>query len=168
MGGGSGNSLLRSVFRRRNRDWRAAVRPRRGRTDRPLLYGGKGSLRGRVRARQPAGLGRDPAARHAVADRRGVGVTARLHRMPFGAELQSDGQVRFRLWAPSHATIRIEIDDAAPTAMQRLAEGWYELTTPAAQAGSRYRYVLSDGMRVPDPASRHQPEDVHGPSEVID
>ena len=27
---------------------------------------------------------------------------------------------------------------------------------------------LPDGLRVPDPASRYQPQDVHGPSEVID
>jgi 1,4-alpha-glucan branching enzyme len=28
--------------------------------------------------------------------------------------------------------------------------------------------VLPDGTRVPDPASRYQPEDVHGSSEVMD
>ena len=28
--------------------------------------------------------------------------------------------------------------------------------------------MLPDGLRVPDPASRYQPEDVHGPSEVVD
>jgi maltooligosyltrehalose trehalohydrolase len=29
-------------------------------------------------------------------------------------------------------------------------------------------FQLPDGTKVPDPASRYQPEDVHGPSEVID
>jgi malto-oligosyltrehalose trehalohydrolase len=33
--------------------------------------------------------------------------------------------------------------------------------------GSRYRYEV-DGKVVPDPASRHQPDGVHGPSEVVD
>ena len=32
----------------------------------------------------------------------------------------------------------------------------------------RYRYRLADGMLVPDPASRAQADDVHGPSVVID
>ena len=34
--------------------------------------------------------------------------------------------------------------------------------------GSRYRYQLQDGFRVPDPASRFQPDDVQGPSVVVD
>ncbi|MGH6904358.1 MAG: malto-oligosyltrehalose trehalohydrolase, partial [Geminicoccaceae bacterium] len=52
--------------------------------------------------------------------------------------------------------------------LARLEDGFFVLTTDAARAGSRYRFQLEDGTRVPDPASRHQPEDVHGPSEVID
>jgi malto-oligosyltrehalose trehalohydrolase len=88
--------------------------------------------------------------------------------MPFGAELQADGRVRFRLWAPSHAEIGIELDGAAPVPMAREAGGWHALVTDRARAGTRYRFALPDGLRVPDPASRHQPDDVHGPSEVVD
>ncbi|MGG5810022.1 malto-oligosyltrehalose trehalohydrolase [Falsiroseomonas sp. CW058] len=93
---------------------------------------------------------------------------ARIHRMPFGAELRADG-VRFRLWAPSHPSIGLELDGAeVPLPMQRGAGGWHELVAGAARAGTRYRFVLPDGLRVPDPASRRQPDDVHGPSEVVD
>ncbi|MCO6415050.1 malto-oligosyltrehalose trehalohydrolase [Siccirubricoccus sp. KC 17139] len=92
----------------------------------------------------------------------------RRHAMPFGAELQREG-VRFRLWAPSHEAVRLELDGApAPLPMQRGEGGWHELVRAEARAGSRYRFVLPDGQRVPDPASRYQPEDVHGPSEVVD
>ena len=87
--------------------------------------------------------------------------------MPFGAELEADGKVRFRLWAPPHREILIELDGEA-RAMQPVGEGWHELVTDRARAGTRYRFVLPDGLRVPDPASRYQPEDVHGPSEVVD
>jgi malto-oligosyltrehalose trehalohydrolase len=45
-------------------------------------------------------------------------------------------------------------------------EGWV-LTTATARPGSRYRYVV-DGRAFPDPASRRQPEGVHGSSEVVD
>ena len=48
------------------------------------------------------------------------------------------------------------------------ADGWFELTTSEARVGTLYQFALADGMRVPDPASRYQPEDVSGPSEVID
>ncbi|TCH98424.1 malto-oligosyltrehalose trehalohydrolase [Roseococcus sp. SYP-B2431] len=88
--------------------------------------------------------------------------------MPFGAELQPDGQVRFRLWAPSHAAVQIEIEGTPPRPMEALGDGWHALVTDRARAGSHYRFVLPDGLKAPDPASRYQPEDVHGPSEVID
>jgi malto-oligosyltrehalose trehalohydrolase len=51
--------------------------------------------------------------------------------------------------------------------MQRLAEGWFEAEAPCG-AGTRYRYRLRDGLAVPDPASRAQADDVHGPSLVVD
>jgi malto-oligosyltrehalose trehalohydrolase len=47
------------------------------------------------------------------------------------------------------------------------ADGWFSLTTGEAPPGSRYRYRV-DGSAYPDPASRHQPDGVHGASEVID
>jgi malto-oligosyltrehalose trehalohydrolase len=94
--------------------------------------------------------------------------------MPHGAELQPGGGVRFRLWAPQCHQVRLELH--APKAqapalvlpMAATGEGWHELRVADAGAGTRYQFVLPDGMRVPDPASRFQPEDVHGPSEVID
>ena len=91
----------------------------------------------------------------------------RRHReLPFGAEPTRDG-VRFRLWAPKAQSVALGLDDPGELPMARTDGGWFELTTAAARAGSRYRYIV-DGRAVPDPASRHQPEDVHGPSEVID
>ena len=89
--------------------------------------------------------------------------------MPHGAEFGSDGEVRFRLWAPGCRRIGLEVDgESRPQPLNALAEGWHELITPEVKGGARYRFVLPDGTRVPDPASRYQPEDVHGPSEVID
>jgi maltooligosyltrehalose trehalohydrolase len=90
------------------------------------------------------------------------------HRLPMGAELVAGG-VRFRLWAPQAESVTLRLEGTRPCelAMQREAGGWFALTTPEARAGSRYRYQVGD-LAMPDPASRHQPEDVHGPSEVID
>ncbi len=85
-----------------------------------------------------------------------------------GPQIQSDGTVRFRLWAPACDVIRLEIlGEPAPRPMARIAEGWHELIAKAAP-GDKYRFVLPGGQRVPDPASRYQPEDVHGPSELVD
>jgi malto-oligosyltrehalose trehalohydrolase len=89
----------------------------------------------------------------------------RRHELPFGAELVPEG-VRFRLWAPKAANVALALEGRAATAMKHVGAGWYEVSA-AARAGARYRYVV-DGTKVPDPASRYQPDDVHGASEVID
>ena len=109
-----------------------------------------------------------PLSAAAGRDATSVVQTIRTHRMPFGAEWRN-GRVRFRLWAPSHATVHVRFGKPAETvAMRRAGGGWHELVTDRARPGTRYRFILPDGRNVPDPASRHQPADVHGPSEVID
>ncbi|GAC1342315.1 MAG: malto-oligosyltrehalose trehalohydrolase [Acetobacteraceae bacterium] len=86
--------------------------------------------------------------------------------LPFGATLRQDGSTEFRLWAPSAATVELEIADARHPMMAE-PEGWHAITLPA-PAGTPYRFVLPDGLRVPDPASRLQAPDVHDPSVVVD
>jgi malto-oligosyltrehalose trehalohydrolase len=91
------------------------------------------------------------------------------HTMPFGAAVLPDGQVRFQLWAPSQEAVALVLEDEQQVLpMDRLENGFFGLTTAAARVGTRYRYQLQDGFRVPDPASRFQPEDVQGPSVVVD
>src|SRR5215469_7664718 len=91
------------------------------------------------------------------------------HRMPFGAELQPDGKVRFRLWAPAAKSVSLSLENpqTPPLPLAGAGHGWFELTTSQARAGSRYRFEIDGKTLVPDPASRFQPHDVHGPSEVI-
>lgn len=89
----------------------------------------------------------------------------------FGAEVLSAGGVRFSLWAPSASTVELclEVDDHGKIfAMQQYPEGWYGLETRAASPGSLYRYRIDGELLVPDPASRFQPDDIHGNSEVVD
>ena len=52
--------------------------------------------------------------------------------------------------------------------MESSGGGWFGLVTTEAKAGSRYKFQVDGGIKVPDPASRYQPQDVHGASEVID
>lgn len=88
--------------------------------------------------------------------------------MLFGAELRTGGGVRFRIFAPAADSVDLRVEGAADQRMQPLEGGWHECFAPEAHAGTRYRFVLPDGSAVADPASRYQPDDVHGPSEVID
>ncbi|HJY77082.1 MAG TPA: malto-oligosyltrehalose trehalohydrolase [Burkholderiales bacterium] len=90
----------------------------------------------------------------------------RRHAMPFGAEVLGDGGVRFRLWAPGAREVLLVLEDQ-PKPMVEVGEGWYELVEKA-RPGALYRYRIDGKHDVPDPASRFQPRDVDGPSEVID
>lgn len=92
----------------------------------------------------------------------------RGHRLPSGATVSSD-RVRFRIWAPGQKRVRVEVDGLTQGREMTAREAsWFELMASDARAGDRYRFVLDDGSKIPDPASRYQPHDVHGASEVID
>jgi malto-oligosyltrehalose trehalohydrolase len=89
----------------------------------------------------------------------------RRHALSFGAELVPGG-TRFRLWAPRANSVALQLADAL-LPMGPEPQGWFALTTDRAGPGTRYRYFV-DGIAYPDPASRRQPEGVHGASEVVD
>jgi maltooligosyltrehalose trehalohydrolase len=83
----------------------------------------------------------------------------------FGARLTAEG-VSFRLWAPTAKRVDLLLEK--PHSMQRGADGWFCTDVPGLKAGARYRFRIDDEIDVPDPASAFQPDDVWGPSEVID
>lgn len=91
--------------------------------------------------------------------------------LPMGAELLPQGGARFRLWAPGAKQVTLCL--ATPggereTPMQAEVEGWHSLDLFEAGAGNRYRFRIDGGLRVPDPASRYNPEDVHAASQIMD
>ncbi len=86
--------------------------------------------------------------------------------MPFGAQVE-DGATRFRLWAPAAARVELELGERR-VPLARGGNGWHEARLAGAGAGARYRFVIDGDLRVPDPASRFNPDDIHGASEVID
>jgi maltooligosyltrehalose trehalohydrolase len=92
-------------------------------------------------------------------------------RPGLGAAVGPSG-VTYRVWAPDHPRLHVRIQRAAGGAarlrLARRPDRYFSGRDPAGVAGDRYFYELSDGGLVPDPASRFQPEGVHGPSECID
>jgi len=95
------------------------------------------------------------------------------HDMPFGACMLPDGGIRFRLWAPAVKQVELilenDTDKEIILPMPPLADGWFQIETSPLQAapGTLYHYRLDNGLNVPDPASRANPQDVHGPSQVV-
>jgi maltooligosyltrehalose trehalohydrolase len=84
-----------------------------------------------------------------------------------GASLLPSG-VTFRVWAPRCQTVDVVVDGRAVEALVPREGGLFEARLEGAAEGARYKYRL-DGTRYrPDPASRFQPEGIHGPSVVVD
>ena len=86
--------------------------------------------------------------------------------MNFGATYLGDNRTRFRLWAPNQPHVAVEIE-GRPLPMTRQSDGWFEAEAQCGP-GAGYLYRLSTDEAVPDPASRAQAADVHGPSLVVD
>jgi 1,4-alpha-glucan branching enzyme/maltooligosyltrehalose trehalohydrolase len=52
--------------------------------------------------------------------------------------------------------------------MKRTEDGWFIATVNDVNVGTRYKFRIDGDLEVPDPASAYQPDDVFGPSEIID
>ncbi|MGC3989986.1 MAG: alpha-amylase family glycosyl hydrolase, partial [Chthoniobacteraceae bacterium] len=87
-----------------------------------------------------------------------------------GTHVVEEG-VHYQVWAPKRKKVEAEITGAAgprTLVLTRDAQGFYSGIDRQGRAGDRYRYRLDGSGPFPDPASRWQPEGVHGPSQVID
>ncbi|HYL51498.1 MAG TPA: malto-oligosyltrehalose trehalohydrolase [Acidimicrobiia bacterium] len=84
-----------------------------------------------------------------------------------------EGGVEFCVWAPhaNRVDVVIGAPDARRVAMQRQDNGYHVVRVDGVGPGARYRFSLDGDERsgpLPDPASRWQPDDVHGDSAVIE
>ena len=89
-----------------------------------------------------------------------------MNERHFGARLNPEGTT-FRLWAPAAQRVDLLLEQQRHP-LTSCKHGWFEANVPGAGAGTRYRFRIDDEIDVPDPASAFQPDDVFGPSEVID
>lgn len=84
-----------------------------------------------------------------------------------GVSLQKEGGT-ITVWAP-HAkeVIFAPVKNALPVSLQKGEYGYWHGFSKDVEVGTKYHFAI-DGNKLPDPASRAQPEGVHGPSEVVD
>jgi maltooligosyltrehalose trehalohydrolase len=87
--------------------------------------------------------------------------------MPFGAELAAEG-VRFSLWAPDAEHVALVVDGAQAIPVDRDDDGFARIVMRGVGAGARYQWLINGETKIPDPASRFQPDGVFGPSLVVD
>jgi maltooligosyltrehalose trehalohydrolase len=87
-----------------------------------------------------------------------------------GAWYVGEGRCRFRVWAPTARSVEVHLlpphERFVP--MTRGTRGYYEAAVEGVAPSTLYLYRLDGARERPDPASRSQPQDVHGPSAVVD
>ncbi|HJQ23767.1 MAG TPA: malto-oligosyltrehalose trehalohydrolase [Blastocatellia bacterium] len=91
------------------------------------------------------------------------------HTQP-GATYLGNGHCQFVVWAPHLNEVAVKLVGPHPRLMpmRRDDYGYWQVVAEDVQPGTRYVYALGDGDARPDPASRFQPEGVHGASAVVD
>ena len=81
------------------------------------------------------------------------------------------GGAQFTVWAPDAGAVDVVFAQAGGSvsrALRRTPNGCFSGWVPDVAAGARYRFRLDGDSEYPDPASRFQPEGVHGPSMLVD
>lgn len=93
-----------------------------------------------------------------------------MSRKAQGANPLPGGEWEFLVWAPfqSEVTLHIREPRASRIRMRRGCCGYFSAVIEDLEPHARYFYELNDGRALPDPASRFQPQGVHGPSQVVD
>ncbi len=85
----------------------------------------------------------------------------------FGPKILSGGNIKFDLWAPDADKVDLCLENNE-LPMEKAQDGWFSITTGSADIGSKYMFKINGDLKVPDPASRAQADDVHGWSVVVD
>ncbi len=87
-----------------------------------------------------------------------------------GAVYRGAERCCFRVWAPRAETVDVKLiaPDERVIPMTRDEWGYFEAEVDGAAPGALYKYRLNGDTERPDPASRCQPQGVHGPSQVVD
>jgi maltooligosyltrehalose trehalohydrolase len=94
--------------------------------------------------------------------------SASPRKLPVGVEYIGPGRSHARVWAPAAQHVDVVGEHDVTTRLEPEGDGYFSGVIPAG-IGARYQFRIDDGdMRYPDPASRFQPDGVHGASEIID
>lgn len=93
----------------------------------------------------------------------------------YGAFPNAGGKgVSFAVWAPDASKLDLVLFDkegknqTSTVPLTKDAQGIFRGDVQEASAGTRYKYTIDGNGPFPDPASRYQPDGVHGASTVVD
>jgi maltooligosyltrehalose trehalohydrolase len=92
-------------------------------------------------------------------------------KLDLGAEILDNGHARFRVWAPKVGKVALRLFSPSRERLIELQpedDGYHSAEVEDVSVGDTYLYLLDGNRELPDPASRFQPQGVHGPSAVVD
>jgi maltooligosyltrehalose trehalohydrolase len=97
-------------------------------------------------------------------------ITEGVGSSSLGPTYLGDGRWRFRVWAPAARMVDVHLVSPRQhlVPMHPVERGYYEAEVMDVEPGGLYFYRLDGEKERPDPASRSQPQDVHGPSQLVD
>ncbi len=78
------------------------------------------------------------------------------------------GHWHFRLWAPLAERVELVLEDGSSRSLLPTGDGHFGGSYHDLAAGTGYRYRVDGRGPFPDPASRSQPDGVHGASQLVD
>ncbi len=86
-----------------------------------------------------------------------------------GALYLGDDRTYFRVWAPnaSQMELRLLTPQSRTVPLAQADGGYWQATVEDVAPGALYVYRIDGARDRPDPASRYQPDGVHGPSQVV-
>ena len=87
--------------------------------------------------------------------------------MTLGAVYAGEGSCRFTVWAPLARRVEVRLGERVET-LSPIDRGYHEGVLDGVAPGDRYALSLDGGPERADPASRWQPDGVHGPSAIVD
>lgn len=89
-------------------------------------------------------------------------------KMQLGANFISKAAARFRVWAPHVSEMAVVFQkENRCIPMKRDEEDYFMAEASGPSSGDCYFYELDGKNKRPDPASRFQPEGIHGPSALV-
>lgn len=87
--------------------------------------------------------------------------------LDLGANHQKNGSTSFKVWAPFHQFVTVEVLERGLYSMHREEGGYFVCEIEGLSSGDLYYYRLQDGAQRPDPVSRALPKGVHGPTQIL-
>jgi len=90
-------------------------------------------------------------------------------KLNLSANILRDDTVSFRVWAPRVRELSVILPNRGGNSFPLASEGngYFSGVVAGIGDGENYLYLLDGETARPDPASRFQPEGVHGPSQIV-